>query len=260
MREQKKHMFRGELKTPREIAAVLGITRRAVESRIAMGIPVDQPLHHGKGRKRTVTEFRGQLRTDQEIADMLGLSRYAVAMRRVKGLPLDTPRQQYRGGPNVKVYVEFRGRSCTLREVSQMTGIHINTIRKRYEIGTQLDAPMYGEPKRKSVVDVPYVDRDTPFEEDEACQQLIREHPNGMRLEQIGEALRCSRERVRQLEAQAIRKLRRAGFNVRELAKMKDDADELERLRKPHPWSNLTVSGPSVWACNAAPSARRRSA
>jgi uncharacterized Zn finger protein (UPF0148 family) len=43
---------------------------------------------------------------------------------------------------------------------------------------------------------------------DRAAQECVAEHPDGMTLEEIGEAMHITRERVRQIEAKALTKLR----------------------------------------------------
>lgn len=48
---------------------------------------------------------------------------------------------------------------------------------------------------------------DLEWEEHPAAQQAVREHPAGMTLEEIGECMNITRERVRQIEHQAIAKL-----------------------------------------------------
>lgn len=49
-----------------------------------------------------------------------------------------------------------------------------------------------------------------PWEEDEAAQRFVMEHPWGATLEEIAGAFGVSKERVRQIEHDALRKLERA--------------------------------------------------
>lgn len=49
---------------------------------------------------------------------------------------------------------------------------------------------------------------DLEWEEHVECQKIVAEHPDGMTLEEVGEVLGVTRERVRQIESAALRKLR----------------------------------------------------
>ena len=53
------------------------------------------------------------------------------------------------------------------------------------------------------------VDGTTRYADDVAAQLCVAAFPDGMDLEEIGEAMGLSRERVRQVEAQALESLRR---------------------------------------------------
>lgn len=48
-----------------------------------------------------------------------------------------------------------------------------------------------------------------PWEDDLWAQEFVQKHPCGATLEEIGEALGVSMQRVRQIEEKALRKLRR---------------------------------------------------
>lgn len=52
------------------------------------------------------------------------------------------------------------------------------------------------------------VDRVTAFVKDQAARRFVDEHPDGATLEEVAAALGVSRERVRQIESRALRKLR----------------------------------------------------
>jgi len=58
--------------------------------------------------------------------------------------------------------------------------------------------------------ETPLVDADTPYEEDLAARWFVRNHPDGGTLEEVGVMLGVTRERIRQIEMMALRKLRRA--------------------------------------------------
>lgn len=54
-----------------------------------------------------------------------------------------------------------------------------------------------------------FVHPSLPYELDWACQILVNAHPEGLSLEQIGEALAITRENARKIELRALAKLRR---------------------------------------------------
>lgn len=64
---------------------------------------------------------------------------------------------------------------------------------------------------RRDVSEV-LVDRDTRYEKDVACQLFVATFRGGATLDSIAEAIGVSRERVRQIETEAIRKVR--GFGL----------------------------------------------
>lgn len=55
------------------------------------------------------------------------------------------------------------------------------------------------------------IDKDTPYEEDVACQLFVATFRGGATLDAIAMALGVSRERVRQIQNEAVKKLRAAG-------------------------------------------------
>lgn len=53
----------------------------------------------------------------------------------------------------------------------------------------------------------PLIDKDTRYEDDFACRVFVHMYPHGQSLIMIGDVLKLSRERVRQIEAKALKKL-----------------------------------------------------
>ncbi len=57
----------------------------------------------------------------------------------------------------------------------------------------------------------PLIDKETRYEDDYVCRVFVSMYPKGQTLAVIGGMLGLSRERVRQIEERALRKLRAAG-------------------------------------------------
>lgn len=55
----------------------------------------------------------------------------------------------------------------------------------------------------------PLIDKHTRYEDDYACRLFVHMNPRGQTLAVVGEALGVSRERVRQIEERALRKLQK---------------------------------------------------
>lgn len=72
------------------------------------------------------------------------------------------------------------------------------------------------------------VDKHTPYEEDTACQMFVAAFPGGATLDAIAEAIGVSRERVRQIQSGATRKLGELG-----LAAFGVDASDPAEQRNP---------------------------
>lgn len=56
------------------------------------------------------------------------------------------------------------------------------------------------------------IDRETPYRDDVACQLFVATFRGGATLDSIAEALGVSRERVRQIEGEALKKIRAQGL------------------------------------------------
>lgn len=53
----------------------------------------------------------------------------------------------------------------------------------------------------------PAIDGHTPWSDDERCRALVESHPDGMTLHEVGVAFGVSRERIRQIEEIALKRL-----------------------------------------------------
>jgi len=59
------------------------------------------------------------------------------------------------------------------------------------------------------------IDATTPWERDDRCWYVVACHPTGITLDQIGTLLGLCRERIRQIERDALRKLAQAHPELR---------------------------------------------
>ncbi len=90
---------------------------------------------------------------------------------------------------------------CAVCDVLFDRRIFVDGRLVRYRQGNHCPAHAW---TRSTVV---HIDRVTRFEKDARCVRFVEEHPDGATFEEVGQELGCTRERVRQLEATALRKL-----------------------------------------------------
>jgi hypothetical protein len=128
-----------------------------------------------------------------------------------------------------KIRVMFRGELRTIYEIERLTGIPHYTLRRRARHGQPLDGPGL---EGNRVRELGELDPHLPYEEDEECQRLIAENPNGLGQAEIARLFNCSRERIRQLEEQAMAKLL-MGRARKHVLHAIEAADVLEKMRKP---------------------------
>jgi hypothetical protein len=96
-------------------------------------------------------------------------------------------------------------------------GITVPVIYSRLRLGwptsrilTQPTAPRRENGYRRARQTSSIVDPHLPWELDEAARDFVAKHPDGGTLHEVGEALGVTRERVRQIEEKALRKLARS--------------------------------------------------
>jgi DNA-binding CsgD family transcriptional regulator len=131
-----------------------------------------------------------------------------------------------------KLRVMHDGELRTFYELERITGVPNHTLRRRHREGKSLLDPGPGKGAQVRVLGETSIDPNLPYEQDEACQRLIAENPTGLGLAEIARLFNCSRERVRQLEAQALSKLL-VGRSRNHVLHLIETADVLEKLRKP---------------------------
>lgn len=164
--------------------------------------------------KEHLIPFRGELRTYREIARMVGVSAGTIKSRYHNGQELDAPRHcgKIWAKGRAQERHEFHGEYLTYSEISKRTGLPVGTVKSRIHHGRPIDVPLNGRASdaRAHEMVERSVDPELPYEEDETCQRLVEEY-GPMTLEEIGHVIGVTRERVRQIELNAIRKLRAHG-------------------------------------------------
>lgn len=135
-------------------------------------------------------------RAEQRRLEVNGETRTLAEWSRVTGLSYATISNRLRAGmsPHLALSSERFVRAATrydqLREhpeqARDMTPEEILALRERYPVRWDL-----------------------PYDDDEACQRFVADHPNGATLGEIGALYGVTRERIRQIEAAALRKLKR---------------------------------------------------
>lgn len=111
----------------------------------------------------------------------------------------------------------------TLRAWSEESGVPYNTLCRRVHRGIPLDVALKGRVNLSRMSEAQSVGgigsltwQTLPWEQDQAAQRLVREYPAGLVLSSVGAAMGLTKERVRQLEFYALRKLR-IGMRIEEL-------------------------------------------
>lgn len=108
------------------------------------------------------------------------------------------------------VELTFGGRTLTIGQWAEETGLSrpalFGRLYRQWPLEEALTVPATS--KAKAHRRTPRIDSTTPYALDREAQRLVREHPQGMTLDEVGVALGITRERVRQIEHRAVEKLR----------------------------------------------------
>lgn len=161
-------------------------------------------------RPKVMITYNNETKSRRAWAKEFGISDQALA-RRLLRMPLDQAMQPGKipaGYYGKRLRLTWQGREQTLDEWSAETGIPAQTLYTRYRDGKTMDEVFSSTPLPKAGRGEAWTDIDKPWREDKYAQKLVEEHPYGMTLDEIGRELGVSRERVRQIENEALRKLR----------------------------------------------------
>lgn len=119
------------------------------------------------------------------------------------------------GGTRHRGKVEAFGEVLSIEAWSARTGIKAAVIRRRLKHLAPEAALSLSDYAHYSTDALPGGPKSwtwdgLSWERDPWAQQFVDEHPGGASLEEVGDAIGVTRERVRQIEEKAIRKLQRA--------------------------------------------------
>lgn len=117
-----------------------------------------------------------------------------------------------RGRQAIRPALRLAGQPISAADLAARCDVDVSAIYRRLRDG-ETPAQILAEPKRRAGY-TPNAPRpvctinDEPFALDPVAQAFVRKHPDGATLEEVGEAFGVSRERIRQIEEQALRHLR----------------------------------------------------
>lgn len=123
--------------------------------------------------------------------------------------------------------VEAFGERLSIPAWARVTGLSINAVRRRLrlfppEIALLLPVAAHADPNAKPGAPRSWTWELLLYEDDCYAQRFVEAHPHGATLDEVGDALGIVRERVRQIEEQALEKLG-AGRQAKRLARLLKD-------------------------------------
>jgi hypothetical protein len=133
--------------------------------------------------------------------------------------------------------IEAFGKTQTRGEWAREYGIHRNTLDTRLDRGLPLEQAV-SIPAHCKLANLE-ADAGHPgatswykprYEDDDHCWYVVANHPEGLTLEQVGQLMGVTRERIRQIEAKIIRKVRKTNPQLADF--LEDHRDHFDGLCK----------------------------
>lgn len=154
--------------------------------------------------------YRGVTKTLEEWAHEIGISRLALHSR-LETMTFEQamhirPHQQFAGHA---LKLAHNGAEKTIREWSSEIGVPEGTIYTRWRDGKSMAEVLSPKPLERKARGGGWEGLETlEWERDTYAQELVARHPGGMKLDEMAREMGITRERIRQIEAAALRKLR----------------------------------------------------
>ena len=142
----------------------------------------------------------------------------------------------------------YRGEMRSMNEISRLSGKSYSVTTHRLKRGMDVDAPVdeTRNPKSRSYRCADF-DVDAEWS-DECVDEVVRRHPGGITLDQIGKLTGVSRERVRQIQNCAMRKLRSARGLGRDMRVMRDAFEAMVESKRFDPWDTVEEPCAFYWS------------
>lgn len=152
---------------------------------------------------------------------------------------------------NAPVYALYRDKLRNISEIARLSGRPYGVVRHRILNGIDIDNPVdhRRNPNGKKYRE-PDFDIDAKHA-DECVDAAVRAHPDGLTLEEVALLLGKSRERIRQIERDAIRKLRQIDPDACVAIKLLKDAYEQKRDSERANLFDLMDRHSFGWSCES---------
>lgn len=232
-------MFKGNMMSIKEISQLTGLGRKMLEKRIQKGIPLDLPK---MGRVQLYIPFRGKMLRPREIAPIIGVSSSCIVQRYSRGQEIDaTPHPGEEHVPaNYSRTRNFYGTVLNHKRpyVFDTQARYVMRYFQSCELVStdeeiRAEAAKWLHEECGLPADTRISDEGVAWLREELRQELfVHRHQHGETLETLGDIEGVCRERIRQLEIEAMRVFRAAAVKAGVAGDMLDELRERDARRK----------------------------